>query len=176
MGAPLAAAGITALGGLTEGILAGIGQGQQRKWMEKMLGEERKWKEKWRLGEWEHRAGLRGELEKRLAPTTGYIGMSPALQGDVTRAIMGQAQRYLGEDVMQKYGIDVGGYFSGEKLAKPELPYMYRDQGGVEPTGGTTLGRGTSPIRGGGEMLGGTRPGREDEMDFMKRTRRPKMI
>ena len=133
MAAPLAAAGITALGGLAEGIIAGIGGGQERKWTEKQIAEARKWEEKMRAGQWKHEGLLRGELEKRMAPTTGYIGMSPALQGDVTRMIMGQAQRYLGEDVMKKYGIDVGGYFSGEKLAQPEFPYMYREgnQGGT---------------------------------------------
>ena len=77
---------------------------------------------------WGHEDILRGEGEKRLAPTQGYVGMSPALQGDVTRAIMGNLERYMGKDVMEKYGIDTSGYATGEKLAKPELPYIYRDE------------------------------------------------
>ena len=121
---PGGAAAINTLGGLAGGIGAGIGSASDRKWQEEMRADQ--WKEDDRL---------RGELEKRLAPTSGYIGMSPHIQGDMTRAVMGNMQRYLGEDFMKKFGIDVGGYTSGEKLAKPEEAYMYRDDKESKQTG-----------------------------------------
>ena len=67
---PGGAAAISALGGLAGGIGAGFGAGSERKWQEKMLASQQDWQEKMRTGEWEHQAGLRGELEKRLAKTT----------------------------------------------------------------------------------------------------------
>lgn len=152
---PGGAAAINALGSLAGGIGAGFGSASERKWAEEMLGKKQDWSteereggQEWQTGErvgsqewqdemrdklWGHQGELRGELEKRLAPTQGYIGMSPHLQGDVTKAIMGNLGRYIGGDVMKKYGIDLGGYASGEKLAKPEAAYMYREKPQGEP-------------------------------------------
>lgn len=114
---------ITAGASLLQGIFGGVAKSQELKWQQKLLEQQRQWKQE--------------DLQKALAllrPTVPLFEPPtlPALNYAVQKAVLGNLQTRLGQELLDKWGLNLADILEKTRLSLPfsESPWG-RQQGSI---------------------------------------------